>query len=131
MVGDAVVLDHRAVAVGATVQAFTVAVGRINSAVDASQSDAVGELARGAEQDYLFIDSRRVPVHIGAGPQSDPRQPTGQQFTSFYAHTGWFHLSFGNSTEADEVFEHSGEGWDIVHAPMVALAVQTCSLCSL
>ena len=45
MVGDAVVLDHRAVAVGAAVQALTGAIGRVCGAVDAGQGNAVGELA--------------------------------------------------------------------------------------
>ena len=71
--GDAVVLDHRAVAVGATVQAFALAVGRVCSAVDAGEGDAVGKLAGWAEQDDLFVDGGRVPVRIGSGAQGDPR----------------------------------------------------------
>ena len=73
MVRHAVVLDHRAVAVGAAVQALTVAIGRVRSAVDAGEGDAVGELARGAEQNHLFIDSRRVPLLIRSGAQGEPR----------------------------------------------------------
>ena len=72
MVGHAVVLDHRAVAVSAAVQAFALAVGRVRGAVDAGEGDAVGELARGAEQDYLLIDCGWVPVRIGPGAQGDP-----------------------------------------------------------
>ena len=72
MVRHAVVLDHRAVAVSAAVQAFALGVGRVGGAVDACQGDAVGELAGGAEQDYLLVDGRRVPVRIGPGAQGDP-----------------------------------------------------------
>ena len=77
MVGDAVVLDHRAVAVSAAVQAFAVAVGRVRGAVDAGQGYAIGELTRGAEQDYLFVDGGRVPVLIRSSAHGEPRQPTG------------------------------------------------------
>lgn len=72
MVGHAVVLDHSAVAVTAAVQAFALAVGRVRGAVDAGEGDAVGELARGAEQDDLLIDGGWVPVRIGPGAQGDP-----------------------------------------------------------
>ena len=115
MVGDAVVLDHRAVAVGAAVQALTVAIGRVRGAVDAGQGHAVGELPGWAENDDLLIDSGRVPVHIGPSPYRDPRQPASKKVTGYHAHTGWFHLDFGDGAEADEVFEHTGEGGEIVH----------------
>ena len=72
MVGHAVVLDHRAVAVSAAVQTFALAIGRVRGAVDAGEGDAVSELARGTEQDYLFVYGGRVPVHIGSGAQGDP-----------------------------------------------------------
>ena len=61
------------------------------------------------------MDSGRVPVHICPGPQGDPRYPASQQLTRFHARTGWFHLDFGDGAEADEVFEHAGEGGKVGH----------------
>ena len=115
MVGHAVVLNHRAVAVGAAVQTFTVTVGQVRGAVDAGEGDAVGELAGWAEQDYLFVDGGRIPVRVGPGAQGDPRQPGGQQVAGFDTHTRRFHLGFGYGAEADEVFDHAGEGGEVVH----------------
>lgn len=67
MVGDAVVLNHRAVAVGDAVQTFAVAVGGDVVAEQASQDYPVGELAGGAEEQDLFVFCRRVPLPVGAG----------------------------------------------------------------
>lgn len=113
--GDAVVLDHRAVGVCATVQAGAVAVGRDVVARQAGYDDAVGELAGWAEQDHLFIDGGRIPLLVSTGAQGEPRQPGGSEGSGFYLHARGVHLHGGDDAEADEVFEHAGEGGKFVH----------------
>ena len=115
VMGDAVVLDHRAVGIGTTVQAAAITVGRYVVAEYASQDDAVGELAGGAEQDHLFVDGGRVPIPVGTGAQCEPWQPGGGQFSGFYLHARGLHLHGGDDAEADEVFEQAGEGGEVVH----------------
>lgn len=115
VMSDAVILDHRAVGIGASVQARAVAVGGDMVAGQAGDDDAVGELARGAEQDHLFVNGGRVPFAVGAGPQGEPRQPGGGECTGFYLHARGLHLHGGDDAEADEVFEHAGEGGEFVH----------------
>lgn len=115
VMGDAVVLDHCAVAVGAAVQAGAVTVGRRAVAEQTGQGHAVAELARGADQQDLLAGGGRVPFLVGSGAQGQPRQPGGGQFTGFYTHARGLHLDFGDNAEADEVFEHAGEGGEIVH----------------
>lgn len=110
VVRDAVVFNHRAVAVGEAVQAFAVAVGGDLVAEQAGQDNAVAELARGAEQQNLFVDRRWVPLSVGAGPQGNPRQPGGGQRSGFDLHTRGLHLDGCDSAEADEVFDQAGEG---------------------
>lgn len=84
--GNAVVLDHRTVTVGATVQVRAVAVGRDLIAEQAGNNNAVGELAGRAKQDHLFVDGGRGPLLIGSGAQGEPWQPGGGQFSGFYLH---------------------------------------------
>lgn len=72
VVGDAVVLNHGAVAIGDAVQALAVAVGWEVVAEQPGQDDAVGELAGGAEEQDLFVFCRRVPLAVGAGSYGDP-----------------------------------------------------------
>lgn len=66
------VADDGAVAVGAAVQAFSVAVGGDLVAEQTGQDDAVAELAGRAEQDDLLVDGGRVPLTVGTGPGGDP-----------------------------------------------------------
>ena len=73
VVGDAVVLDHGAIAVGAPVQTSTVAVCLKVVAEKTGQDDTIAELAGGAEQKDLLVDGGRVPLSVGAGPWSYPR----------------------------------------------------------
>ena len=115
VVGDAVVLNHRAVGVGAAVQAGAVAVGRRVVAGNPGDDEAVGELPGWTEQDHLFVDCGRVPLLISTGAQGDPRQPGGGQRSGFNLHAWGHHLHGGDDAEADEVFEHAGEGGEIVH----------------
>ena len=63
----------------------------------------------------MFVNGGRVPVRISSCAQGDPGKPAGQQLAGFDTHTGWLHLYFGNGTEADEVFDHAGEGGEVVH----------------
>lgn len=115
VVGDAVVLDHRAIGVGATVQAGAVAVGGDVIAGYAGEDDAIGELTGWAEQDDLLVDGGRVPLTVGPCTQGQPWQPGGGQFAGLYLRARGLHLNFGDDAEADEVFEHAGEGGEIVH----------------
>lgn len=110
VVGDAVVLNHGAVAITTTVQACTVTVRGDVVAEHACQRDAVGELAGWAEQHHLLVDGRRVPFLVGTGAQGDPRQPAGGEGSGFDLHARGPHLYRGDNAEADEVFEQAGEG---------------------
>ena len=115
VVGNAVVFDHRAVRVGATVQTGAVTVGRDVAAEHACHDDAVGELARWAEQDHLFADSGRVPFAVRPSTQCEPGKPSSTQLSGCYLHARGLHLHGGDDAEADEVFEQAGEGGEIVH----------------
>ena len=69
VMGSTVVLDHSAVCVGTAVQTGTVAVRRDVIAEYASHNNAIGELARGAEQNDLLVYSGWVPFPIRPGAQ--------------------------------------------------------------
>lgn len=128
VVSDAVVLNHGAVRVGATVQAGAVAIGRDVVAEHAGHDNAVSELARLAEQDHLFADSGQVPVVVGSGAQCEPGKPGRSQFSGGYLHAWGPHLHGGDDAEADEVFEVAGDGGEIVHAAYggIAYALDRC-----
>lgn len=83
VMGDAVLLDHRAVGVGAAVQAGAIAIGWEVGAVNADHDAAVGELAGWAEHHDWFTFCRRVPYLVGSRALSDPWQPGRGQFAGF------------------------------------------------
>lgn len=113
--GHAVVLDHCAISVGSTVQARAVGIGRDVLAINARHDNAVGELAGWAEQDHLLPDGGRIPLAVGACAQRKPGEPGGSQSSGCYLHARGLHLHGGDDAEADEVFEHAGDGGEIVH----------------
>lgn len=110
VVVDAVVLDDGAVAVGRSVQAFTVAVGRHVVTEQAGQDHAVAELAGWAEQNDLLAFGGWVPFPVGAGSGGDPWEPTGGEGSGFDLHARGLHLDGSDGAEADEVFDQAGEG---------------------
>jgi len=110
VVGDAVVLDDGAVAVGAAVQAYPVAVGRDVVAEQACQDDAVAKLAGWAEEDDLLALGGRVPFPVGAGPGGNPWEPAGGERSGFDLHARGLHLDGSDCAEADEVFDQAVEG---------------------
>ncbi|MNZ90755.1 hypothetical protein D3C78_1097260 [compost metagenome] len=111
----AVVLDHGAVGVGATVQAGAITVRRNLVAEQADHCHAVGGLPGWAEQQRLLPNGWRVPLAVGAGAQSQPGQPAGEQVTGLHAHTGFRQIDLGDGAEADQVFDEAGEGGVVVH----------------
>jgi len=110
VVGDAVVLDDRSVAVSAAVQAFAIAVGRDVVTEQASQDHAVAELAGWAEKDDLLAFGGRIPFAVGAGSGGDPWEPAGGERSGFDLHARGLHLDGSDGAEADEVFDQAGEG---------------------
>lgn len=115
VVCDAVVLDDGAVAVGRSVQAFAVAVGRDVVTEQAGQDHAVAELAGWAEKDDLLAFGGWVPFAVGAGARGDPWEPAGGERSGFDLHARGLHLDGSDGAEADEVFDQTGEGGEVVH----------------
>jgi hypothetical protein len=110
VVSDAVVLDDCAVAVGRSVKAFAVAVGRDVVAEQAGQDLAVAELAGWVEEDDLLSFGGRVPFPVDACSGGGPWEPAGGEVFGVYLHARGLHLDGSDGTEADEVFDQAGEG---------------------
>ena len=63
----------------------------------------------------MLTHGGRVPLLVSSSAQGEPWQPGGVQCSGFYLHARGLHLHGGDDAEADEVFEHAGEGGEVVH----------------
>lgn len=116
VVFSAVVLDHRAVAVGGAVQGRRLAIGGHGIAEQAAEHHGVGRLPGGAEHQDLLPLGGWVPDPVLTRAQRQPGQPAGEQSAALDAHTGGGEIHLGDGAEADQVFDKAGEGGEGGHA---------------